>query len=95
MNSEKKCPNCNEWTAWTQLLTDKCQHCGQLLVAEEHQRISKIQQEEKEYQENIFYHPKEGDGPFMFVTRKVAMVLHMIFAAITWAFMWFTVTFSG
>lgn len=95
MQSEKKCENCGKWTTWTQALSDTCEHCGELLQAEELTRISKIQQEEKEYQDNIFYHPKEGDGPFMFVTRKVAMVLHMVFAAITWAFMWFTVTFSG
>ena len=32
---------------------------------------------------------------FMVSVRKIGWVLHAIFAAITWAFLWFVTTFSG
>ncbi len=95
MQAEKKCPSCEKWTGWNQQLDARCEHCNELLQEDDHSRIEEVHRKEKEYQENIFYHPREGDGVFLFLVRKIAMVLHVIFAALTWGFMWFTVTFSG
>ena len=31
LKSSKKCPYCGQWSAWNQVPTDTCEHCGALL----------------------------------------------------------------
>ena len=44
--SEIKCPNCGQWSKWTDKVDDKCPHCGayfepgRLLYAEEKKMIT-------------------------------------------------------
>jgi hypothetical protein len=57
----------------------------------------KEQREDQErlFKENDFFRVREDDSFLMVTIRKVGWVLHAIFAAITWAFLWFVTTFSG
>jgi methionyl-tRNA synthetase len=95
MKTEKKCPGCGEWTTWQKQPTDRCAHCNALLDPEAHEE--KLDREEKEriFKENDFFRVREDDSFLMITVRKVGWVLHAIFAAITWAFLWFVTTFSG
>ena len=95
LRTEKKCPHCGVWTTWEKQATDHCLHCNELL--DQIALKEKVEREEKErvFQENDFLRIKETDGLGMRIVRKTAWVFHVIFAAITWAFLWFVTTFSG
>jgi phage FluMu protein Com len=36
--STKKCPHCQQWSGWRLQPTDRCEHCGQLLDPQGHNR---------------------------------------------------------
>lgn len=95
MKTEKKCPTCEQWTVWQKLPTDRCSHCNELLDKEAHEE--KVEREEKEriFKENDFFRVRDDDNFLMITVRRVGWVLHAIFAAITWTFLWFVTTFSG
>lgn len=92
---EKKCPHCGNWTKWSKQPTDRCVSCSGLL--DEIALNEKNDREEKERvsQENDFLRIKETDNIGMRIVRKTAWVFHVIFAAITWVFLWIITTFSG
>jgi len=92
---EKKCPHCGIWTEWEKQPTDRCTSCNHHL--DEIALFEKVEREQSElvYQENDFLRIKETDGLSMRVVRKTAWVFHVIFAAITWAFLWMVTAFSG
>lgn len=64
-----------------------------------YERALLLQQEkekrEKDFHDNNFYRAREDDNFLMVGVRKVAMVLHAIFAFITWIFMWFIMNVVG
>lgn len=95
MAAEKKCPHCGNWTQWQNQPSDRCEHCNETLD----ERTVKLQQEwldeKREFYEKNFYRIREDDGVFMVIVRKVAMVFHMIFAAITWLIMWVVMSVNG
>ena len=95
MVTEKKCPNCSEWTTWEKQPTDRCNSCNELL--DPISLVEKEIREEKErvFRENDFFRIREDDNFLMVTIRKTGWALHAIFAAITWAFLWMVTTFSG
>jgi len=95
MKTEKKCRSCGAWTEWEKQATDRCTSCNELL--DPVFLLEKTEREEKEriYIENDFLRIRETDGLGMRIIRRTASVLHVIFAAITWAFLWMVTTFSG
>ena len=95
MKIEKKCPNCGAWTIWEKQPTDRCTACNELLDPISLSEKMEREQSELLYQENDFLRIKETDGLGMRIVRKTAWVFHVIFAAITWAFLWMVTTFSG
>jgi hypothetical protein len=36
--STKRCPHCQQWSGWHLQPTDRCEHCGQLLDPQGHNR---------------------------------------------------------
>ncbi len=95
MRTEKKCPHCQVWTKWEKQPTDCCTSCGGLL--DEIALVEKTEREEKDrvFRENDFFRVRDDDNFLMVFVRKTGWVLHAIFAAIAWAFLWFVTTFSG
>lgn len=95
MRTEKKCANCGDWTTWEKQPTDRCDNCDELLdpVALREKEIR--EEKERNFSENDFFRVREDDNFFMVSVRKTGWVLHAVFAAITWAFLWFVTTFSG
>lgn len=95
MTTEKKCLSCGEWTKWEKQPTDRCLNCDALLdpvaLRAQEERAAREQLEK----ENDFFRIRETDNFLMVIVRKSAFVLHAIFAAIAWAFLWFVTTFSG
>ena len=95
MVTEKKCPSCGEWTTWEKQPTDRCLHCNALLDPAALKAREERSEKERLEKENDFFRVRETDNIFMVFVRRFTFVLHAIFAAITWAFLWFVTTFSG
>lgn len=95
MKTEKKCPSCNEWTNWQRQLNDRCHHCNELLDERAVKEKEEREERERVFRENDFFTIRDTDGFFMIAVRKTGWVLHAIFAAITWFFLWTVTTFSG
>jgi methionyl-tRNA synthetase len=95
MKTEKKCPHCGEWTVWEKQPTDRCTHCNELLDPVALKAQEERAERDRIDRENDFFRVRETDNIFMVVFRRFAFVLHAIFAAITWAFLWTVTTFSG
>ncbi len=95
MKTEKKCPSCGVWTEWEKQPTDCCTSCNELLDPISLSEKTKREEKERVHIENDFLRSRETDTLGMIIIRKTALVFHVIFAAITWAFLWFVTTFSG
>lgn len=95
MTTEKKCPSCGAWTKWEKKPTDRCEHCNELLDPTALKEQEHREEQDRIFKENDFFRVREDDNFLMVTVRKVGWVLHAIFAAITWAFLWFVTTFSG
>lgn len=63
-----------------------------LLRIKPRKTVKNLREEKKE---NDFFRIRETDNVLMKFVRRFAFVLHAIFAAITWAFLWFVSSFSG
>ena len=95
MKTEKKCSSCGNWTTWNKQHTDLCGHCGQLLDPVANKAAEDREESAQREKENDFFRIRETDNILMKFVRRFAFVLHAIFAAITWAFLWFVSSFSG
>jgi len=45
--STKKCPYCQQWSAWHLQPTDRCEHCGQLLDPRAHDHAQQAATEQQ------------------------------------------------
>lgn len=95
MKTEKKCPHCGNWTEWEKHPTDRCTSCNEVLDKIALEEKTEREEKAKFIKENDFLRIKETDGLGMRMVRRTAWFFHVIFAAITWAFLWFVTTFSG
>ncbi|MBI1287723.1 MAG: hypothetical protein GC178_09110 [Flavobacteriales bacterium] len=95
MKTEKKCSNCGEWTTWEKQPTDRCVHCDELLDHLSLKEKEAREERERIFKENDFFRVREDDNFLMVMVRKTGWVLHAIFAAITWFFLWMAATTPG
>ena len=95
MKTEKKCPHCGEWTTWNKEPSDRCTLCNELLDEVSMREKEHRETKERVDKENDFFRVREDDHFLMIAIRRISWVLHAIFAAIAWAFLWFVTTFSG
>lgn len=95
MKTEKKCPHCGVWTEWNKQPTDRCSNCNELL--DQRSLDEKIERERHadEAFANDYLRIREDDGFMMRIVRRAAWVVHLIFAAITWFFLWMVATTPG
>ena len=87
MASEKKCPQCGQWTFWNQQPTDSCSHCGQMLDPRTVAEKAAGEQKAEDDRANSFFTVKPTDRLPMIAVRKMAFVAHAIYAAIVWFFL--------
>jgi len=86
MADEKKCPSCGQWTEWSKAANDKCVHCQSALTPP---TVPTHDEYSFGVGQNVpsFLTEREGDGLMMKGIRKMAMVAHLVYAAIMAAFM--------
>jgi len=95
MPTQKKCPECNQWTSWNHQLTDKCEHCGELLDKRTINDLEYFEKQQKMNDENSFYTPKPGDNFIVLAVRKAAWIANVIYMAFVSFMLWLFTTLAG
>ncbi len=95
MTSEKKCPDCGQWTTWNHQLNDTCQHCGELLDKRRIQDLNSFENQQKTNDENSFFAIKPGDNSFMIFIRKTGWVINVIYVSIVSFMLWLLAWLAG
>ena len=86
-SSQKKCPQCGEWTVWSLSVNDVCTHCGHPLST--HMR-EKEQRAERILAAPTGLFPINGnDGLFLRFGKRSLNIAHVIFTATVGAVIWF------
>lgn len=94
--ASKKCPVCQQWSAWQQRPDDRCEHCGALLdpralesaVAREalaNQKTSSV----------ILMEIKPTDGPVVRFFKTIVRGGQLAFAAIVTFILWLVAAVAG
>lgn len=85
---QKNCSSCSQWTNWQQNAHDTCTHCGAIL--DERKIVEEIawKQRDADYEKDNWLKPNESDGPVKAFFRRIGFVLHLVFGAIAWFFIW-------
>ena len=95
MATKKKCPECNQWTSWNHQLTDKCEHCGELLDKRTISDLEYFEKQQKQNNENSFTVPKNDDNFLMLALRRTVWIANVIYMATVSFFLWLFTTLAG
>lgn len=95
MKSERKCPNCSKWSAWSQSVDDQCQHCGALLDPEGKKKHERREEEARYQEERWIFTIHEGDSPLRAFTKKLGNYSYIIFISIVSFFAWLIAALPG
>ncbi|MCF8257626.1 MAG: hypothetical protein K9J06_08740 [Flavobacteriales bacterium] len=87
MTSEKKCPQCGQWTKWNKNPEDRCAHCDSVLDPRRVQEKIDVSTREAEDRAHSFFIIRPQDGLPMKAIRRTAFVAHAVYAAIVWLFL--------
>ena len=92
MSSEKKCPNCGEWSSWSGDLDDTCDHCGAYLSPAERKNRQEKETRDRQQEENWMFHYDNDASVFEKIYKKTGNFIYMIIMAIVsfimWLFLW-------
>ncbi|QNP51690.1 hypothetical protein [Hymenobacter qilianensis] len=94
--ASKKCPHCQQWSAWQHNPTDRCEHCGELLDPRAHQ--SAIQRNELENQKTsslILMEIKPEDKGLARFFKTIVRGGQLAFAAILSFIIWVVTVVAG
>lgn len=93
--SQKKCPNCGEWSIWTNNYEDRCEHCGEILSPVDLARQQKKEVENiKNEKSGMFYINPEDSGIKRFF-KNSGNVFYTVFMAIMTFIMWLIAALPG
>jgi predicted amidophosphoribosyltransferase len=85
---QKKCDNCNHWTNWKGNASDLCENCHQPLDQRTLIEHAEWRQREQVENELDWFRARETDSPMKAFFRRAAFIVHAIFGAIAWLFIW-------
>ncbi|UOR06352.1 hypothetical protein MUN82_04470 [Hymenobacter aerilatus] len=90
----KKCPHCQEWSAWNQRPNDRCEHCGEFLDPRAQKRLEEQQQKAKQPDQPTFFEIQPDDNVVVRFFKRMGRVGQVVFGAIL-AFFIAVVTFAA
>jgi rRNA maturation protein Nop10 len=84
--SEIKCPNCGEWTLWTDKADEKCVHCGELLEPGRFSREAEKKIAQTFKKRNHYFDLKPNEDP---IQRE----FKLFFNSMLWGFYYLEIAF--
>lgn len=78
----KKCPHCQEWSAWNQRPNDRCDHCGNFLDPRGHQYAQQQAQQASEPEPAPLFKIQPDDGAVVRFFKRLGRVGQLVFGAI-------------
>ncbi|SFU07403.1 tRNA synthetases class I (M) [Algoriphagus locisalis] len=93
--SQKKCPNCGEWSTWTNNYEDRCEHCGELLSPVELERKAKFTQEKDRQEKDWMFYINPEDSGIKKFFKKSGNLFYTVFMAIMTFIMWLIAALPG
>ncbi|GAA4304949.1 hypothetical protein GCM10023183_18680 [Nibribacter koreensis] len=98
MNATKKCPHCQQWSAWHHQVTDRCEHCHELLDPKAHQRL--LAQDEREEEESkkiniALIEILPTDSAFTRFWKRIVQGFQLMFMAILSFILWLIALLAG
>lgn len=93
--SQKRCPHCGEWSAWTTSYDDRCEHCGELLAPVEIERKAKMEAEKVRQEKEWMFYINPQDSFLVRFFKKSGNIFYTIFMAIMTFIMWLIAALPG
>lgn len=93
--SQKKCPNCGNWSAWTENYEDRCEHCGEVLSPKELERRDKLEQEKENNTKEWMFYINPDDSALARFFKKSGNLFYTVFMAIMTFILWLIAALPG
>ncbi|RYD71057.1 MAG: hypothetical protein EOP53_24305 [Sphingobacteriales bacterium] len=99
-HSVKKCPSCQEYSAWDGKIDSTCEFCGQVLDPRTLRETRLIEEKNKQAQLK-FEHPvfwvsiKPGDKPLTVFGKRIITFAQIIYMAVISFLLWVTAIVAG
>ncbi|UZD21286.1 hypothetical protein PBT90_17320 [Algoriphagus halophytocola] len=93
--SQKKCPQCGEWSVWTNDYRDRCEHCGEFLSPDEMKREERKAQDQERYEKEWMFYVNPEDSAIVRFFKKSGNLFYTVFMAIMTFIMWLIAALPG
>ncbi|MBC6609806.1 hypothetical protein H8B15_02655 [Hymenobacter sp. BT507] len=90
----KKCPHCQQWSAWNQRPNDRCEHCGGFLDPRAQRRVEDENRKANEPEAPSVFEIQSDDNVVVRFFKRMGRVGQVVFGAIL-AFFVAVVTFAA
>ncbi|MBW3128445.1 hypothetical protein [Hymenobacter profundi] len=78
----KKCPHCQQWSAWNQRPNDRCEHCGGFLDPRAQRRVAEENRKAIEPKEPSLLEIQSDDNVIVRFFKRIGRVGQVVFGAI-------------
>ena len=98
MNASKKCPHCQQWSAWAQNPEDRCEHCQHILdpvtMARQQAREERNRKEKERFAVE-FIRINTDDAWYLQFIKRIGLGFQIAFVSIVSLFIWFITLLAG
>ncbi|MHA7129575.1 hypothetical protein [Algoriphagus namhaensis] len=94
-DSQKKCPNCGQWSSWDRNYDDRCDHCGEYLAQEEKRRETVKEEEKLRQEKDWMFRVDPTDNAWIKFWKKAGNLFYVVFMAIMSFIMWVIAALPG
>ena len=78
----KKCPHCQQWSAWNQRPNDRCEHCGEFLDPRGQRQAEAKRQKESQPKAPSFFEIQSDDNVVVRFFKRIGRAGQVVFGAI-------------
>lgn len=96
MSASKKCPNCGQWSRWTQNSTDLCEHCQSILDPVAVARAQAREERMESQRHSIEFIQINPDDPgYIKFFKRIGLGFQIAFVSIISFFLWLIALLAG
>lgn len=95
---QKKCPHCQQWSAWNQNIEDTCQYCEEPLSPREiaEQLVEQNKDTSDQFELKLKFIPiHKNDHPLLKVAKRFVQGFQLLFFTIISLAVWLATAFAG